>query len=156
MTDEERAADDERLPYTLCCQCNKRPFRATPQQTRGRVQSGATGRAEPRCKFPFYSPGRSFIYQLGKPRQSIVGVPIHRRDRRPHRAHPTQLHPHQYAHERADLLEHLVHAAERRQRDALVRRAAVEEGVVEGAVLGERVGRPGLEVGAELARVTVC
>jgi hypothetical protein len=31
----------------------------------------------------------------------------------------------------------------------------VEEGVVEGAVLGERVGRPGLEVGAELGRVTV-
>ena len=32
-------------------------------------------------------------------------------------------------------------------------RAAEEEGVVEGAVLSECVGRPGLKVGAELARV---
>ena len=79
--------------------------------------------------------------------------PVHRRDRRPHRAQPPQLRAHHHAHERADLLAHLVHAAERRQRDALVRRAAEEEGVVEGAVLRERVGRPSLEVGAELAGV---
>ena len=37
--------------------------------------------------------------------------------------------------------------------DALVRRAAEEEGVMEGAMLSERVDAPGLEVGAELAGV---
>ena len=49
----------------------------------------------------------------------------------------------------------MVFAADPRQRDArgLPRRTAEEEGVVEGAVLRERAGDPGLKVGAELADV---
>ena len=66
-----------------------------------------------------------------------------------------QLLAHHDAGEGRDLLPHLLHAAERGQRVALVRRGAEEEGVVEGAVLRERVGGPGLQVGAELAGVAV-
>ena len=83
--------------------------------------------------------------------------PVHRRDRRPHGPQPPELSPDHDSHERpnlfASLQKEMVLAADLRQCRLGLGRAAEEEGGLEGVVLREGVGCPGLEVGAELASV---
>ena len=77
--------------------------------------------------------------------------PVDRRDGRSwHRPRVLQLLTHHVPDELRDLCAQCLLALEDGQGDVAVRRAAEEEGALKDAVLHERVGSPGLQVGAEV------